>query len=132
MIYHGKLWGHAKFQKNSRFSLEGTQIILIPCSKSTTGRYREDQIRASHQEEERSKFLYIHFIHLKEIFHIFFNIFCRNFGGRPDGLIWHTSPLYVWACTAFRKIPWAYTWETAKQLGQRHLEEPLVTCSYRP
>ena len=69
MIFHDKLWGHAKFQKNSRFSFEGAQIILILCSESKTGRYREDQIRASHQEERRSKFLYIHFIHLKEIFH---------------------------------------------------------------
>ena len=69
MIFHDKLWGHAEFQKYSRFSLEGSQIILIPCSESKTGRYREDQIRVSHQEERRSKFLYIHFIHLKEIFH---------------------------------------------------------------
>ena len=65
MIYHGKLWGHAKFQKNSRFSLEGAQKVVILCSESTTGRYTEDQIRAPHQEEERSKFLSIHFIHLK-------------------------------------------------------------------
>ncbi len=56
-------------KKNSRFSLEGDQKVVIPCSKSKTGRYREDQIRASHQEEMRSKFLSIHFIHLKEIFH---------------------------------------------------------------
>ena len=69
MIFHDKLWGHAEFQKNSRFSLEGAQNVRILCSKSKTGRYTEHQIRASHQEEERSKFLYIHFIHLKEIFH---------------------------------------------------------------
>ena len=69
MISHDKIWGIVEFQKNCKFSFEGTQIIVIPCSKSTTGRYREDQIRASHQEERRSKFLYIHFIHLKEIFH---------------------------------------------------------------
>ena len=69
MISHDKIWGIVEFQKNCRFSFEGTQIILILCSESTTGRYREDQIRASHQEQMRSKFLYIHFIHLKEFFH---------------------------------------------------------------
>ena len=69
VIFQKKISGHAKFQKNSRFSLEGAQKVRILCSKSKTGRYREDQIRASHQEQRRSKFLYIHFIHLKEMFH---------------------------------------------------------------
>ena len=55
MISHDKIWGIVEFQKNCRFSFEGTQIIVIPCSKSTTGRYRKDQVRASHQEERRSK-----------------------------------------------------------------------------
>ena len=54
--------------------------------------YSEDQIRVSHQEEERSKFLYIHFIHLKEIFHIFSNIFVETSVDAQMGLYGIQAP----------------------------------------
>ena len=60
--------------------------------------------------------------------HPFFKHLFRNFGGRPNGLIW---PCMFFAFSV--KAPGLIhdTWETAKELGQRHLEDPPVTCCYR-